>query len=389
MGGNFLRTNNPDFLPNQAVRAEKTMQKLSILKTKFEVHHIYECQFKKLIADEPQILMLLKNINLNHIKIREVLKGGWCETIRPYYSIQNDEKIAYADYVSMYPWIVAAKPLPVFGHVKIFIGDECSSMDLYAIDGIIKCDVLPPKDVLFPILPVKVSGRLMFPLCYTCANEQSKIYCKHSDVDRIFTGTWIIDEIRVALRQGYEILNIHEIIQFRVKAGLFKKFIDNYFTLKLYNSGYPTGYDRENINEFIQDYFQKHSIQLDPEKFTDNPSKRAFCKLILNSCWGKFCERTRSKSTIIKESSELMDMMYDKTKKLNSMVILNEDTLLLNYDDSEEKAINTTNVVLAAYVTAYGRMQTIQLAEKLGTSAIYGDTGMYIFINDTSNRENH
>jgi hypothetical protein len=43
----------------------------------------------------------------------------------------------------------------------------------YPIEGIIKCDVLPPRHVHLdvPVLPMRVKGRLHFSLCRSCSHQ--------------------------------------------------------------------------------------------------------------------------------------------------------------------------------------------------------------------------
>ena len=56
--------------------------------------------------------------------------------------------------------------------------------------GLIKCKVLPPRDLYHPVLPVKIDGKLMFPLCYTCAQNRIKDW-KHSEKQRSFEDIWV------------------------------------------------------------------------------------------------------------------------------------------------------------------------------------------------------
>ena len=38
--------------------------------------------------------------------------------------------------------------------------------------GIAKVDVLAPETILHPVLPVKLNGKLTFPLCVKCVEDQ-------------------------------------------------------------------------------------------------------------------------------------------------------------------------------------------------------------------------
>ena len=56
--------------------------------------------------------------------------------------------------------------------------------------GFLKCDILPPRKLLFPILPSKVDGKLLFLLCNLCQKFKNRDKnCCHSDYDRMLRGT--------------------------------------------------------------------------------------------------------------------------------------------------------------------------------------------------------
>ena len=65
---------------------------------------------------------------------------------------------------------------------------------------------------------------------------------------RALSGTWIIDEVWVAVRKGYRILEIHELYEYNVtrydpesrEVGLFVGSIDTFLKLKAGASGYPS-----------------------------------------------------------------------------------------------------------------------------------------------------
>lgn len=74
--------------------------------------------------------------------------------------------------------------------------------------GIIKCKVLPPSDLHLPVLPVRCNGKLMFPLCQMCAEKRQPTPCQHSDEERCITGTWVTEELKLAIEKGYSITQV-------------------------------------------------------------------------------------------------------------------------------------------------------------------------------------
>ena len=81
--------------------------------------------------------------------------------------------------------------------------------------GVMKATFKPPTDLLHPILPVRCNGKLKFPLCYKCACTEQNEECSCSDVERIFTGTYCTPEIEVAINEGYEIVQAHEVLHWK------------------------------------------------------------------------------------------------------------------------------------------------------------------------------
>ncbi|KAJ8018923.1 hypothetical protein HOLleu_42815 [Holothuria leucospilota] len=81
----------------------------------------------------------------------------------------------------------------------------------------------------------------MFPLCRKCVEDKAKTKCRHTDLERAITGTWIT------------------LVRERVCCE------------------------------------RRHF--LDPEKITYNPGLRALAKLMLNSFWGKSGKRSDMEKT--------------------------------------------------------------------------------------------
>lgn len=59
--------------------------------------------------------------------------------------------------------------------------------------GLIKCRVLAPQDLKYPVLGIKLDDALLFQLCYSCARAQENGICTHKDPKyREFIGTWYV-----------------------------------------------------------------------------------------------------------------------------------------------------------------------------------------------------
>ena len=114
----------------------------------------------------------------------------------------------------------------------------------------------------------------------------------HTDGERAFEGTWIIDEVRLALEKGYKILETYEFYEYQMtqyntvtgEGGLFVEYINTFLKLKAEASGYPswvrTPPDRD---RYIETFWQSKGVRLDRDNIRYNAAKRGLAKLCLNS----------------------------------------------------------------------------------------------------------
>ena len=60
--------------------------------------------------------------------------------------------------------------------------------------------------------------------------------------ERARTGTWVADEVRLAVQKGYEVIEVFEVYEYddlqTGQGGLFAKYIDTFLKLKTEASGY-------------------------------------------------------------------------------------------------------------------------------------------------------
>ena len=173
--------------------------------------------------------------------------------------------------------------------------------------GVMKATFKPPTDLLHPILPVRCNGKLKFPLCYKCACTEQNEECSCSDVERIFTGTYCTPEIEVAINEGYEIVQVHEVLHWKEsemydpytkEGGLLTGYINTFLKLKQQASGFPDNVQSEQEKDrYIENYMMHKGILLDKNLIVKNPGLRSLSKLTLNSFYGKFGQRTNMKKS--------------------------------------------------------------------------------------------
>jgi len=100
------------------------------------------------------------------------------------------------------------------------------------------------------VLPYRNNNKLLFCLCRSCVYERNNFgECKHlRDDESALTGTWVLDEIRLAVEKGYRVLDIYEVYEYQItqysretdEGGLFVDYINTFLKLKAEASGYPS-----------------------------------------------------------------------------------------------------------------------------------------------------
>ena len=312
-----------------------------------KIEVVWECRFKMLLLQSDHISnttndnhnngniqlralkgIRAKNLNFSPLKARDAFVGGRTENFYTRWHKQDkSSEFHYVDICSLYPYVNSTCQYPV-GHpdevlvAPIFaennshplsrrrrsiVADQAETC-IYCHDyteieanlrdetyfGLIKCLVLPPRDLLIPVLPFKANGKLLFPLCRKCVEESSsknpQTYvsdvkgksnencgcastsssssnnkdddedarvkydsssrrkrnseiCSHSNCyDRAFWGTFVTVELKKALDKGYRILDVCELWSWnRAKRSnnLFRDYNRAFLKIKSEASGWP------------------------------------------------------------------------------------------------------------------------------------------------------
>ena len=326
------------------------------------------------------------------LKPRDAFFGGRTNGIRLKYDVKEGEDIKYYDFCSLYPFIIKYGKFPI--HHPEIITDNFEDISKYY--GLIKCKVLPPSDLYMPVLPTRLTNnKLVFALCNTCANNFLKTSCTHTPEERALTGTWVSPELDKARELGYKIIEVYEVWHFpefsqydptTCTGGLFTKYINKFFKLKLQYSGWPHDIDEDDEvakDAYIDTILQHEGIQLDKCDIVFNSGLRALAKLMLNSFWGKFGQKPNlSQKAVVRSREAFLKLLCDDTLEVESVVELTDDVLIVTYKkkDAFIESSNATNVVIAAFTTAQARLKLYDLLSKLGDRVCYFDTDSVFFI---------
>ncbi|XP_031348773.1 uncharacterized protein LOC116174886 [Photinus pyralis] len=374
-------------------RYEATLAKSNRLKElDYSVIEMWECDFRRLMTKELYDYTETHPImSYSPLNPRDAFYGGRTGNVKSFYKAKQDEQIKYVDFTSLYPYVNKYCSYPI-GHPTVYIGGDCGKLNLETIDGLIKCKVLPPQSLFHPVLPVKMNKKLMFVLCRSCGESFNQGSCKHNDDERALTGTWVIDEVKKAIEKGYKLLVTYEIWKYDTEqynrntktGGLFNGYINKFLGIKQQSSGWPSNCDTpERKDKYVKEYYETEGVLLDPTKIEKNPGLRQLGKSVITSFWGKLGQReNQSKTTIIRQSGEFYNIITNPSIDINSVLPINEETLLVNWEYKEEayNPLSTVNVVLAAYTTAHARLKLYEYLERLDDRVLYYDTDSIIYV---------
>ena len=168
-------------------------------------------------------------------------------------------------------------------------------------------------------------------------------------------------------------------------GGIWAAFIDKWVKLKQEASGYPKGCDTpEDRSEYVTAWKRREGIELEPGKISHNPGLRSLAKLLANSHWGKFGQRSdKTKVTYTSDVSDYIKLMHDSHIQVQDVVYANEESVAVCSEVKGEEidpGSTRTNCVLAAYTTANARLRLYSVMERLGRRALYTDTDSIIYV---------
>ncbi|XP_018370144.1 PREDICTED: uncharacterized protein LOC108765796 [Trachymyrmex cornetzi] len=350
---------------------------------------------------------ILKNHTLlqsDPLDPRDAFFGGRTGNIATRYEITSTEKIRYVDVCSLYPYVLKTGAFPRYGHPDIYVGEDCNELigeapnfNFDSVEGLVRCKVLPPRNLFHPVLPYRVRGKLLFALCRSCCETFSQETCTHDRPDeREFEGTWVSCELRKAIEKGYLVTSVSEIWQYKVtrydpntrQGGLFAEYINTFLQLKQEASGWSSecGDNDDDAKErFLREYEKTEGIVLDRNNITRNPGLHSVAKLCLNSFWGKFCQRSNLPNTeIVKSYQRLMTLLTSPEHEVTDILPVNNEVIYeyVSWRLREEAVASSpmTNVVIAANTTALARLKLYDYLEKLDKRVLYYDTDSYIYL---------
>lgn len=311
--------------------------------------------------------------------------GGRTEVFQLYFNarLTPHEKLQYHDVCSLYPYVCAFKELPN-GIPEYILGYRIEKERLFHSDpqykywGYISCRVRPNPKCVLGLLPQRCdSGHLRFSL-----EEQD--------------GCWGLEELELAMRQGYQLLEVYGVIHWgpdQRSDTLFRPYVNFFLRMKQESEGWKKlGAKTENpteqeMNHLAEMLFESNGGigKVRIASVRKNPVKRLLAKLFLNSLWGKFAQKPQNKMcTTVYGMQEFLKLFCDKTIPLTSIQFrqTNQDIFKVQYEveDQYVRANMRGNMFLAAKVTEHARCILHQQMLRIGPERIiYCDTDSLVF----------
>ena len=168
-------------------------------------------------------------------------------------------------------------------------------------------------------------------------------------------------------------VKVHEVWNFeRGEGGLFADYVDAWLKIKTEASGWPVNCEtEEEKQDCIERFEAREGIRLEYENVKPNPGLKAMAKLMLNSFWGKFGERTnKSKTEQCTSPQELYNITEDDTKQVQDIRFCTEDVIEVVYAYKEDSILQRENEHCHFLLyNLMGTTQTLFLSTHLGRAS--------------------
>ena len=126
---------------------------------------------------------------------------------------------------------------------------------------------------------------MKYGLCAECLRTENADFCRHSDAERALLDTWTTVEIVEAVRRGYRIVKVHEIVGYDRAATIFRRHYLGLARMKLAAEGFPDGApsDREKAAHVNDLNSRMPGLGLEARDVRRNPARRQFAKDLSNT----------------------------------------------------------------------------------------------------------
>lgn len=293
--------------------------------------------------------------------------GGRTNCVKLYKDwTQTRDKGVYGRYIdvqSLYPTVQFFDELPVGAPRWIEAPTGVNEIGYYEVD------ISPPNDLYHPVLPEKKNGKLIFDLL----NKEKAVY---SSI-----------ELTKAISKGYIVTKYHRALVWdNSSADVFKSYVRQNLKMKVEATGFNG--TEEELRTFIKEHKKRFDIDINPKHLKKNPGMRALAKIQLNSLWGKFGQKVDLSTTKYVTDPSVWHRLVNRHTKGNVTIvnekIIDNECIFVEYVENDEAktSLTSTNLGLAAFVTAHARMRLYRELELLDRRVCYFDTDSIIYERD-------
>lgn len=371
-----------------------TRKKIQFLEEErgYNVVEMWECDWARLKDEDENVRAFCQGLDfMDPLNPRDAFFGGRTNAIKMYHraDIGEGEEIRYVDVTSLYPFVNKYKRYPV-GHPQFFSQVDPATLSNYF--GLVKCCLVPPRKLYYPVLPIRQQQKLLFPLCTKCAalaTENPLMHrpwtCPHDDDERAFVGTWCTPEVEKAVKMGYRVIRVYEVWHFpETSDSLFKEYINVWLRVKQEAEGWPKDLEDDPVKQaqYIEDYFRHEKIRLRPDHIKKNPGLRSLAKLMLNCFWGKFGQQSnKSQVHEFVDPEEFHKFLDSDLRDIRYIGVVNENTVEVHsrYIAENCPVQPHLNIFVACFTTCWARLHLYESLQLLGEQVLYFDTDSIIY----------
>jgi hypothetical protein len=369
---------------------------------------------------------------------RKALRGGRTDVRRLTYTLSQEDiaagkQIRYVDIVSMYPSVQVKNDYPVgVPEVRVYDLDyypcrlhstpdrgntvsltcSCSyeekflnrdrKMIIYNYSqNIPTWQEIVDDDDFFGLVCVSLTPptNLYIPVLVTYNEGASKC---NADLIPITAQVFTSVELKVAFRKGYQLDRIHRFDKYHKAPGLWNDFIKKLFIDKMSNElevnddgivQYPS---IENQNRLVDAYERNFGMGNAVREslavgWSCNPVKKQVAKIMLNSGWGKHCQRLNLPQTQIighkntAAQTALIQRYEAGYIQFTNIVHMTNGTAYEKLELSTSyHNIHDSYIAAGLFVPSYGRLVLYEQMQHLRERVLYHDTDSIIYIYDPS-----
>ncbi len=333
----------------------------------------------------------------NHIMgLRDFFYGGRTEVFAAYCdaSKYTDKEILHLDVESLYPHCCSKELLPCgIPQVKWGKDIEFGRLNPFHSDpyfGFARVRIRPNKKDFIGILPQRRDFDGDEKLCFDLDEKE---------------GCWFTRQIYLAMRQGYEILEIYEVWHYDANNRsdvLMRGYIEFFLRMKQEAEGwkklgkdlYPNKKDWDNVSDAEQEAICEYIFMLNggfarprKENVAINPVMRQLAKIFLNCLWGKMCQRgAKCQEKFVFGWNEYISLLSDYDIDQETVQFRNLSGALykavFEYKDTIENN-PFLNVAIAAAVTSHAQCILMEQMINVGQeNMLYCDTDSVMCLRD-------